>query len=118
MARALWIFGALHFMTGSSILFLTLHPLRDALDAHALHLVVIMSAYEALQGLAVMALAGSGGLKRLSALFIATGVTLSAAMLYLIAFVGAHPFDPAVPVGGAIAFVGWSLLLFARPKTA
>lgn len=118
MNRVLWIWGVLHFLVGSAILLLTLHPLRDALDSHALHLVVVMSVYQALQGLAIMALAGGGGLKRLAALLIALGVTVSAAMLYVIAFTGRHPFDPAVPGGGAIALIGWVLLLFARPPAA
>ncbi len=118
MARALWIWGTLHFLVGSAILFLTVHPLRDALDAHALDITVIMSAYQAVQGLAVMALAGSAGLKRIAALLIAVGVTLSAGILYIIAFTGTHPFDPAVPGGGALALIGWALLLFAAPKHA
>lgn len=116
--RALWIWGTLHFLVGSSILFLTLHPLRDALEAPALHLAIVMSAYQSVQGIAIMALAGSDGLKRTAALLIAAGVTLSAAILYVIAFTGRHPFDLAVPAGGAIAMLGWVLLLFARPKSA
>ena len=31
--RWAWIVGGLHGLIGSAILFLTLHPLRDALDA-------------------------------------------------------------------------------------
>lgn len=116
--RALWIWGALHFLIGSAILFLTLHPLRDALDAHALHLAVVMSAFQSVQGIAVMALSKSGGLKSVAALLIAAGVTASAAVLYVIAFIGRHLFDPAVPAGGAVAFIGWTLLLFARPNAA
>jgi uncharacterized membrane protein YgdD (TMEM256/DUF423 family) len=116
--RALWIFGTLHFLIGSLVLFLTLHPLRDALDAHALDLVIVISAYQAVQGLAVMALAGSDGLKRLAAMLMAVGAALSAAMIYIIAFTGTHPFDLAVPAGGFISLLGWAALLFARPKTA
>ena len=69
--RALWSLGSLHFLIGSAILFLTLHPLRDALDAHALHLAMVMAAFQALQGLAVMLLSRGGGVARLAALLIA-----------------------------------------------
>lgn len=110
--RALWIVGGLHFLVGSALLFLTLHPLRDRLDAHALHLVVVMASFQALQGLVVMV--GSARAPIAGAL-IAAGVAVSAAMLYVIAFTGLHPFDPAVPAGGAVAFIGWALLLAARP---
>lgn len=118
MARALWVWGTLHFLIGSAMLFLTLHPLRDALSPNALHLVIVLSAYQAIQGLGVMALSGAEGRgKRIAATLMAAGVTASAGMIYVIAFTEQHPFDPAVPFGGAVAFAGWSLLLFLAPKT-
>ncbi|MBY0420846.1 MAG: hypothetical protein K2Q06_00985 [Parvularculaceae bacterium] len=109
--RALWIVGGLHYLVGSALLFLTLHPLRDRLDSHALHLVLVMSAFQAVQGLGIMVAARRAPL---AAALIAAGVAASASMLYFIAFTGRHPFDPAVPIGGAVAFAGWALLLFAR----
>ena len=113
--RWAWIAGVLHAMIGSTILFMTLHPLRDALDAHALDLAKVGSAWQALLGLALMLLSANAN-ARIGALLIAVGVSVSSAVLYFIIFTGLRPpFIVAVPIGGAIAIAGWLALIFAKP---
>jgi uncharacterized membrane protein YgdD (TMEM256/DUF423 family) len=110
-----WVAGGLHGLVGSALLFLTLHPLRDALDAHALELVRVGSAVEAIQGLALVVLSRLAG-TTIAAALIAIGTTAWTAMLYLIAFTGQHPLDLAVPVGGMIMMAGWLALALMPPK--
>ena len=109
-----WIAGAAHGLVGTAVLFGTLHPLRDMLDAHALDLARVGSATQIGQGLALMLLARTPA-STIPAVLIAIGTTLWSAMLYVIVFTGQHPFDPVVPAGGAIMLLGWVALLFTRP---
>ena len=112
--RLAWIAGVGHALVGGAILFLTLHPLRDALDAHALNLARV--AFEALQGIILMVVAAATR-ARLAAAAIAVGVTISAAMLYFIVFTGLQPAAIVlVPIGGGIALLGVAGLLFVRPN--
>lgn len=104
--------GVLHGLTGSSVLFLTMHPLRDALDAQALELVHVGSALQATQGLGLLALAHIGR-GQIPAALIAGGTTVWTAMLYYIAFSGQHPLDVVVPIGGLAM-----MLLFTPPGKA
>lgn len=115
MVRPGWVWraGAAHVLVGQLLLFLTLHPLRDALDAHALALVQVMSAVQTGNGLGLMLLAGRPG-KTLAPLLIALGTLVAAAMIWIIAFTGAHPFDPAVPIGGMAMVLGWLLVAAGR----
>lgn len=113
--RWAWIVGGLHGLVGSAILFLTMHPLRDALDAHALELTRVASAVEAIQGLALLVLARAAQ-TQWAALLIALGTTVWTAMIYVIAFTGQHPLDEAVPVGGIIMMAGWLVLILTPPK--
>lgn len=114
--RFAWIAGILHGFIGTAILFLTLHPLRDALDAHALDLAKVGGAWQAMQGLVLLVVA-TATRARLPAMLIAAGTALSAAMLYFITFTGQRPpVIVLVPIGGAIVMVGWIGLLFAKPK--
>ena len=115
--RWAWIAGVLHAMIGSTILFMTLHPLRDALDAQALDLAKVASAWQALLGLALMLLS-AGANARIGALLMTVGVSLSSAILYFIIFSGLRPpFIVLAPIGGGIAIAGWLALLFAKPPT-
>lgn len=105
--------GVLHGLIGTAIFFLTLHPLRDALDAHALDLAQTAGAWQAMQGLALM-IAAVATRARNSAALIAGGTAISSAMLYFIIFTGLRP--PVIvlaPIGGAIAIAGWIGLLAA-----
>lgn len=110
-----WIFrsGAAHSFIGIALLFLTMHPLRDALEAAPLELIKIMSAVQALNGIALLALwprlAG-----KLAPALIAGGVAASALMIWIIAFTGMHPFDLMVPLGGLAMMIGWLLLLLGK----
>lgn len=113
--RWAWFVGVLHGLVGSAILFLTLHPLRDALDTHALELVRVASALESVQGVALLMLAHAGR-GRIAAALIAGGTTAWAAMVYVIAFTGQHPLDLVVPVGGLTMMLGWLALLLTPPK--
>ncbi|MEZ5922710.1 MAG: hypothetical protein R3C60_15365 [Parvularculaceae bacterium] len=81
--RFAWIVGVLHALIGGAIFFMTLHPLRDALDAHALELAKVGGAWQALQGLVLM-IASIGTRARISSALIAGGTALSMAMLYYI----------------------------------
>jgi len=113
--RLAWIAGVLHALAGSTLLFLTLHPLRDALAAPELELLKIGAAWQAFQGLALMIVATATNARRAAALM-AIGPLISMAMLSYIAFTGHRPpVIVAVPIGGAIATIGWIALLFAAP---
>ena len=108
--RWAWIMGGLHGLVGSTILFATLHPLRDMLDAHALELARVGSATEAVQGIALLVLSRAAAGPWAAAL-IAAGTTAWTAMLYFIIFTGRHPFDELVPIGGMVMTAGWLTLL-------
>ncbi|MEQ1929153.1 MAG: hypothetical protein ABL957_01295 [Parvularculaceae bacterium] len=113
--RLIWIAGVVHALIGGAVLFLTLHPLRDALDAHALEFVRVGSAWQALQGLVLM-ISAIGTKARLASLLIAAGTTASMAMFYFIAFTGERPpVIVLVPIGGGISFLGLLALALARP---
>lgn len=105
--------GLAHALFGIALVFAALHPLRDALDAHGLALVQTMATVQALCGIGLAALAPRIN-AALPAALIAGGVTLSMAMILVIAFTGLHPFDPAVPLGGAAMLFGWAMLLAGR----
>ena len=115
--RWAWIVGGVHGLVGSSILFLTMHPLRDALDAHALELARVGSAVEAVQGLALLILSRAAQ-THWAAILIAAGTTAWTAMLYIIVFTGQHPLDLVVPIGGIIMMVGWLALIVLPPKAS
>lgn len=113
--RSIWTFGALHALVGSAILFLTIHPLRAALEPRDLEVVIVGSALQAVQGVALMVLslrAGGGW----GALLIALGTALWTGMLYFIAFTSMHPLDPVVPAGGMLMLVGWIMIVLAGPR--
>jgi uncharacterized membrane protein YgdD (TMEM256/DUF423 family) len=113
--RFIWILGVAHALIGGAIYFLTLHPLRDALDAHSLDLCRVGSSWQALQGLALM-IAAAFVKARVGPLLIAVGTAISMVMLYFIIFTGEQPpIVVLVPIGGAISFIGWLTLLAARP---
>jgi len=112
--RFAWIAGVLHGFIGTAIFFLTLHPLRDALDAHALELAKTGGAWQAMQGLVLM-IAAFATRARISAALIACGTAISAAMLYFIIFTGQQPpIIVLVPIGGSIAMLGWIGLVITR----
>lgn len=112
--RFAWIAGVLHGLVGTAIFFLTLHPLRDALDAHALDLAQTAGAWQAMQGLVLM-IAAAATRARISAALIAGGTAISCAMLYFIVFTGLRPpVIVLVPVGGSIAMIGWLGLFAAK----
>jgi uncharacterized membrane protein YgdD (TMEM256/DUF423 family) len=111
MARIVWAFGVLHALIGSAVLFGLFHPLRDMLDAHAADLALKGSTLQAIQGIAILVLAARAPV---ATAVIAAGVTVWSAMLYMIVFTGQHPFDAAVPSGGAIMLLGWLALLVAK----
>lgn len=114
----IWRAGLAHTLVGSTILFGSLHPLRDLLDAHELHLAIVGSALQAIQGVGLIVLSQIPKTKW-PALLIAIGTASYTVMLYLIIFTGLHPFDPLVPIGGAAMVVGWLILLaIPRPKTS
>lgn len=115
--RFAWIAGVLHGLVGTSIFFLTLHPLRDALDAHSLELAKVSGAWQAMQGLVLM-IAAMATRARISAALIAGGTALSCAMLYFIIFTGLRP--PVIvlaPIGGSIAMIGWLGLFAAKLRS-
>lgn len=109
----IWRAGVAHALAGQLLMFLTLHPLRDALDPRALALVQVMSAVQTGNGLALMLLARRAG-SMIAPALIALGTLASALMIWIIAFTGAHPFDPLVPIGGLAMTAGWIKLLFER----
>jgi uncharacterized membrane protein YgdD (TMEM256/DUF423 family) len=113
--RTIWIAGVLHALVGGTLLFLCLHPLRDALDADALRSMIVGSAWQSLQGLALMVIAATTR-ARIASLLIAGGTAVSMAMLLYIIFSGERPpIIVLVPIGGAIAILGWVALLFTAP---
>ena len=73
----------------------------------------VMSAVQTGNGLGLMLLAGRPG-KTLAPLLIALGTLAAAAMIWIIAFTGAHPFDPAVPIGGMAMVLGWLIVAAGR----
>lgn len=109
-----WTIGSLHALIGSATLFFTLHPLRDALDEHSLHLAVVGSSLQAIQGIALLVLSRAGA--KWPAILIAAGTTGYTAMLYTIIFTGQHPLDLVVPVSGMVMLAGWLWLLLTSPK--
>lgn len=109
--RWAWLAGLLHLFASQLLQFAALHPLRDALDAHNLAVLQTMCAVQAANGLGLMLLA-MRGVGKAAALLIALGTLLSAAMIWVIAFTGAHPFDPAVPIGGMLFLAGWLLVIW------
>lgn len=112
--RFAWVAGVAHGLVGSAIFFLTLHPLRDALDAHALELARVGGAWQAMQGLVLMIVACVTR-SRISAGLIAGGAAISCAMLYFIVFTGLRPpIIVLVPIGGAISMIGWIGLFRAK----
>lgn len=112
--RFAWVAGIVHGMVGATILFLTLHPLRDALDAHALDLAKVGGAWQAIQGLALMILAFATR-ARICASLIAAGTAIACVMLYFIIFTGLRPpIIILVPIGGAVAIIGWLGLFSAK----
>ncbi len=114
--RAIWIAGVVHALLGGGMLFMTLHPLQDALDPHALDLVKVASAWQTLQGLTLMLLAGVTNARWQGAL-IAGGTLVACAMLYFVIFTGLRPpLMVVAPIGGAISWLGWIGLLFVRPQ--
>jgi uncharacterized membrane protein YgdD (TMEM256/DUF423 family) len=113
--RLAWIAGVLHALAGSTLLFLTLHPLRDALAPPELELMKIGAAWQAMQGLALMIVA-SATRARHAALLLAIGPVISMAMLSYIVFTGDRPpVIVAVPIGGGVTILGWIALLFSAP---
>ncbi|NWG72287.1 MAG: DUF423 domain-containing protein [Parvularculaceae bacterium] len=113
--RLAWVGGTVHALIGGAILFLSLHPLRDALDAHALDLARTGSTFEALIGIILM-LAAANTRARLATTAMAVGITVFAAMLYFIVFTGLRPpIIVLVPIGGATALLGLAALIFAGP---
>lgn len=112
--RWAWIIGGIYAATGAFLLFTALHPLRDALDAHALDLMVVGATYQALQGLALMVLA-QGGTARIGAGLIAVGTAASCARLYALVFAGFQPAMVIIPIGGAVTLLGWIAAIVARP---
>lgn len=108
--RWVWAAGLGHVFVSQLLQFAALHPLRDALDAHNLAVLQTMCAVQAVNGLGLMLLA-MRGVSKLAAMLIALGTLLSAAMIWVIAFTGTHPFDPAVPIGGMLFLAGWLLVI-------
>jgi len=111
-----WLGGGLHAVLGTTILFLCLHPLRDALEPAVLDLVKTTSAWEALTGLALLILAGRSGFRKAAALLF-TGAAMSSGMIYFLSFTGHHPFDPLVPMGGLVTLIGWIALIVTGAKS-
>jgi uncharacterized membrane protein YgdD (TMEM256/DUF423 family) len=113
--RIAWTTGVLHALVGSTLLFLTLHPLRDALAPPELDLMKIGAAWQALQGLALLIVA-TATQARIAAALMAVGPAISMAMLSYIVFTGDRPpIIIAVPIGGGISILGWIALLFSGP---
>ncbi len=111
--RFAWTVGVLHALIGSSLLFLTLHPLRDALAAPELEIMKVGAAWQALQGLALM-LVATATRARIASILMAVGPAISMAMLCYIAFTGDRPAAiVAAPIGGGITILGWIALLFS-----
>lgn len=110
-----WTFraGALHALIGQALLFFSIHPLREVLDAPSLAMVQTMSAVQIGNGLTLMLLARTRG-GELAPLLIALGTLASALMIWIIAFTGTHPFDLMVPLGGLTMLLGWGMVAFGR----
>jgi len=113
--RALWIAGVAHVAIGSLMFFLTLHPLRDALDANALQSAKVGYAWQAMMGLAVM-VAAAATRARIAGAMIAGGAAVAMAMLTYIIFTGDRPpIIIIVPIGGTIATAGLVMLAASAP---
>lgn len=113
--RALWIAGVVHAAVGSLMFFLTLHPLRDALEAGALESAKVGYGWQAMMGLAAM-VAAAATRARLAGWMIVGGAAISAAMLSYIIFTGERPpIIVLVPTGGMIATIGLILLAASAP---
>jgi uncharacterized membrane protein YgdD (TMEM256/DUF423 family) len=114
--RIIWAAGVAHALIGSLLFFLTLHPLRDALDPNALDSAKVGYAWQAMMGMAAMITAAATR-SRLAGLLIVGGAAASMAMLSYIIFTGIRPaIMVIVPIGGMIATIGIAMLLFARPR--
>lgn len=109
------ILGAIHGLLGSSLLFLSLHPLRDALDAHSLELLRVGATLEAIQGGLCLLLYTQIDY-RLGTRLIASGTSLWCSMLYWIVFVRTHPLDIVVPIGGLIMMLGWVAMVITTVR--
>jgi uncharacterized membrane protein YgdD (TMEM256/DUF423 family) len=114
--RFAWIAGVLHALAGTTLLFLSLHPLRDALADPELQLIKTGAAWQALQGLALMIVAVATR-ARIAAMLMAMGALISMSMICYIAFTGDRPpIIVAVPIGGGVAILGWIALVFSGPE--
>lgn len=113
--RWVWLAGLGHLFVAQVLQFAAIHPLRDALDAHNLAVLQTMCAVQTANGLGLMLLAlrGTG---KLAAMLIALGTLLAAAMVWVIVFTAAHPFDLAVPLGGMLFLAGWLVALWSALK--
>jgi hypothetical protein len=112
--RIIWAAGVAHALIGSLLFFLTLHPLRDALDANALDSAKVGYAWQAMMGVIAM-IAAVATRARLAGLLIVGGAAMSMAMLSYIIFTGLRPaIIVVVPIGGMIASLGVAMLMFAR----
>jgi uncharacterized membrane protein YgdD (TMEM256/DUF423 family) len=113
--RWVWLAGLGHLFVAQVLQFSAIHPLRDALDAHNLAVLQTMCAVQTANGLGLMLLAlrGTG---KVAALLIALGTLLAAGMIWVIVFIGTHPFDAAVPLGGMLFLAGWLVVLWQALK--
>lgn len=113
--RLAWIAGVFHALVGSTLLFLTLHPLRDALAPPELELLKVGASWQAFQGLALMVVAAATKARAAAALM-AIGPVISMAMLgYIVSTGDRPPMIVAVPIGGGVTILGWIALLFVSP---
>lgn len=111
-----WIGGGVHAGIGATLLFLCLHPLRDALEPAAFELVKTASTWQALVGAALLATAGKAG--RVAPALLFGGAAVTCLMVWIIVFTGTHPFDAAVPAGGMVTILGWILLVVSGRRAS